>query len=222
MTADDSFGHSAIIQEIIEFLFSFADPSEAAIHAQTDAVFMERFIQQNQRFIKKCAYQTMNRFITESDDEFSVALIAFHEAVQQLLRQYGFSFFGLTECSPHAGKTKNACAAVVAVLLAAGAVFAYQNELPCAYVDVDVEEASLKYVLNRRGQVLQVRPLNKDGEVLAEELRQQKVRTAIWSGSHHTAIWRGSHHTTIRGMRRSRAARISADLREQSDSSIQD
>ena len=39
------------------------------------------------------------------------------EAVQGLLARYGFSFFDLTECSPKAGKTKEACAAAVVCLL---------------------------------------------------------------------------------------------------------
>jgi len=39
------------------------------------------------------------------------------EAVQNLLSRYGFSFFDLTECSPKAGKTKEACAQAVAYLL---------------------------------------------------------------------------------------------------------
>lgn len=39
------------------------------------------------------------------------------EAVQGLLSRYGFSFFDLTECSPKAGKTKDACAQAVAYLL---------------------------------------------------------------------------------------------------------
>ena len=50
--------------------------------ARTDEAKLEALIRKNRRFILGCAYKTTHRFITESDDEWSVALIAFHEAVQ--------------------------------------------------------------------------------------------------------------------------------------------
>ena len=160
----------------------------------------EQFIQQNKKFILGCAYKAVKHFVTESDDEWSVALIAFNEAidayedgkgsfegfaslvikrrlvdhirsearfsgeistepyvmdgdldeedptafqmevrkkagelsvedigsltikdeieaVQEVLKGYGFSFFDLTECSPKAEKTKKSCAVVMRVLL---------------------------------------------------------------------------------------------------------
>lgn len=46
------------------------------------------------------------------------------EAVQELLGQYGFSFFDLTECSPKADKTKQSCAAAVRALLESEELFA--------------------------------------------------------------------------------------------------
>ncbi len=39
------------------------------------------------------------------------------EAVQQILRDYGFSFFDLTDCSPKAGKTKDQCGKAIAVIM---------------------------------------------------------------------------------------------------------
>ena len=53
-----------------------------ALQAKQSDERMDAFIRQNKRFILGCAYKTVRRFVTESDDEWSVALIAFHEAVQ--------------------------------------------------------------------------------------------------------------------------------------------
>ena len=53
-----------------------------ALLAKTDDDRMDAFIRQNRRFILGCAHKTTHRFVTESDDEWSIALIAFHEAVQ--------------------------------------------------------------------------------------------------------------------------------------------
>ncbi|MBQ8306043.1 MAG: RNA polymerase subunit sigma [Blautia sp.] len=165
---------------------------------------MNRFIQENKRFIMACAYRSVGHFVTESDDEWSIAMIAFHEAVmnyepakgdfkalaatvirrrlvdyqrsearysqeisvepytmdgdvddedpsalqleirqkeaeisdmssggspggsavrdeieavQELLGEYGFSFFDLADCSPKAEKTKKRCAEAVIALL---------------------------------------------------------------------------------------------------------
>lgn len=175
------------------------------LEAQRDEAALTALIRDHKRFILARAYHTAGRFITEEDDEYSVALIAFHEAVktydsekgdfhafaslvikrrlidhlksegrhaaetlvppelmdgdvedetaetalglairrkeaelseqnnaspgsnpvrdeieavQQILKGYGFSFFDLTECSPRAEKTKRACAKAVATLLA--------------------------------------------------------------------------------------------------------
>ena len=172
-----------------------------ALRAKTDEALLGELIRKNRRFILGCAYKTIHRFISESDDEWSVALIAFHEAVmayeddkgsfrsfaalvirrrlldhlekqkrtqyeipvdlsggesaeemepspiqvetqraiaarsmaadgaesalrdeieamQQVLGDYGFSFFDLAGCSPKAQETKAACAAVIRELMA--------------------------------------------------------------------------------------------------------
>ncbi|MCI2062052.1 MAG: RNA polymerase subunit sigma [Eubacteriaceae bacterium] len=157
---------------------------------------IEELIQENRQFILRCASKCSGKFITESDDEWSVALLAFTEAAEaydeskgsfhsfaamvirrriidemrrgqkygeeipvepwgmdgsvddesvnagiqgellrksaeaetpsagdeieaanEVLRSYGFSFFDLTECSPKARKTKQACTELVAMLL---------------------------------------------------------------------------------------------------------
>lgn len=53
----------------------------AAIAAKTDERILENFITENQRFILVCAAKAARRFVTKSDDEWSTALLAFHEAV---------------------------------------------------------------------------------------------------------------------------------------------
>ena len=58
-----------------------AQVNNDALRARGDEERMEEFIRQNRRFILGCAHKTLRRFVTESDDEWSVALIAFHEAV---------------------------------------------------------------------------------------------------------------------------------------------
>lgn len=60
-----------------------------ALRARDDEDSLERLIRQNRRFILGCAYKTTRRFVTESDDEWSVALIAFHEAVMTYDRSRG-------------------------------------------------------------------------------------------------------------------------------------
>ena len=182
-----------------------ADISLDAMQARNDEILLNNFIESNRHFILASAYRAVGHFVTESDDEYSIALMAFHEAVtsydetkgifhsfaalvikrrlydymrsnarfseeisvdpgamsfemeeehpqkslqmeirrkeaelarqntsvvpgdnpirdeieavQQLLKHYGFSFFDLTECSPKADKTKTACAALVKLLV---------------------------------------------------------------------------------------------------------
>ena len=185
------------------------DSSDQIERAQADEEYLNKFIKDNKRFIMVSAFKATKRFISESDDEWSIALIAFHEAVkaydlskgnfrtfaalvirrrltdymisqsrhqaeiplepdtmdgdiedeenatplqlevrtrsaeisesrgcgenegkpgstpmqdeiaavQELLGNYGFSFWDLAECSPKAEKTKSACAKVVVALL---------------------------------------------------------------------------------------------------------
>lgn len=49
--------------------------------AKTDDEYRNLFLQQNKKFILASAYQALNRYITDSDDEWSVALLAFNEAI---------------------------------------------------------------------------------------------------------------------------------------------
>ncbi|MBO4338120.1 MAG: sigma-70 family RNA polymerase sigma factor [Lachnospiraceae bacterium] len=43
----------------------------------------DEFIKQHKSFIASCAYKATGRFVTESDDAFQVAMIAFYEAMEK-------------------------------------------------------------------------------------------------------------------------------------------
>jgi len=176
--------------------------------AKQDDQRLADLIERNRSWILRCASETAHRYVTESDDEWSAALLAFSEAVrdfeadkgsfrgfaavvirrrvldylrfegrrsaelsvapesfdgtveepdapaltlevrrrvadealavsaedtaartreeiaamQEILGGYGFSFFDLADCSPHAEKTKTACAAAVRALLSSEAL----------------------------------------------------------------------------------------------------
>jgi len=49
--------------------------------ARKDKELRDQFIQQNKKFILGCAYKSVKHYVTESDDEWSVSLIAFNEAI---------------------------------------------------------------------------------------------------------------------------------------------
>lgn len=167
-----------------------------AITAKADPTAREELIRQQEFYILKCASKVSHRYITKSDDEWSVSLLAFSQAIDgydqnkgsflsftdlvikrrlidytksqgkynaevsidpilfdtepeeesddvqirmavadQVSKQdsndlkceieaanhafsdYGFSFFDLADCSPHAAKTKKACAKAVNYIL---------------------------------------------------------------------------------------------------------
>jgi RNA polymerase sigma factor len=164
--------------------------------AKGNSLLLENLIKQYEFYILKCATKACHRYITKSDDEWSISLLAFTQAVEtyafdkgsflpfaelvirrrlidyaksqgkynfevfvdpivfdvepeedvgdvsirmavaeQVSKQdkgdlkleiedvnvrfsdYGFSFFELTDCSPHAAKTKKACAKAVNYML---------------------------------------------------------------------------------------------------------
>ena len=167
-----------------------------ALEAKKNPSVLEQLIKQHEFYILKCASKTCHRYITKSDDEWSISLLAFTQAVdnyaldkgsfltfvklvihrrlidysksqwkynsevsvdpivfdaepedecedlpvriavaEQVSKQdsgnlkleievanikfseYGFSFFELSKYSPHAGKTKKACAKAVNFML---------------------------------------------------------------------------------------------------------
>lgn len=54
---------------------------EDVLRAKNDKEYRDVFLQNNRSFILKSAYSALNRYISESDDEWSVALLAFNEAI---------------------------------------------------------------------------------------------------------------------------------------------
>lgn len=68
--------------------------TEEALQARSDPELLNRFIGSNTKFVIFAANQALNRYITDSDDEYSIALIAFSEAVQNFDESKGiFSSF---------------------------------------------------------------------------------------------------------------------------------
>ena len=57
--------------------------------AKSDERILEKLIDQNKHHILRCASQTVGRFVTDSDDEWSISLLAFHEAVQSYAPEKG-------------------------------------------------------------------------------------------------------------------------------------
>ncbi len=51
--------------------------------AKTDDLIMSNLVENNKKWILKSAYQATGRYVSENDDEWSVALIAFSEAVRK-------------------------------------------------------------------------------------------------------------------------------------------
>jgi RNA polymerase sigma factor len=167
-----------------------------ALEAKSNPSTLDKLIRQQEGYILKCASKTCHRYVTRSDDEWSIALMAFTQAVEsydldkgsflsfvdlvikrrlidyiksqvkynyevsvdpivfdtepeeesddlslrvavaeQVAKQdrndlkweieaanltfseYGFSFYELSECSPHAAKTRKACATAVNYML---------------------------------------------------------------------------------------------------------
>ena len=52
--------------------------STQAVRARTDEPFLERFIQAYEAFVLRCASRHAGFAVTRSDDEYSVALLAFY------------------------------------------------------------------------------------------------------------------------------------------------
>lgn len=167
-----------------------------AVEAAKDQQLLNQFIKQNEKFILKSVVAVTHHYISSSDDEWSIALLAFTQAVEsyqfdkgsfysfaeliirrrlidyirkeqkhkveisvnpsvfdtdpeeneedvaihlavakqvsskentsikdeievanETFSHYGFSFFDLTDCSPHAKKTKLSCAKVVVYIV---------------------------------------------------------------------------------------------------------
>lgn len=68
-----------------------------ALAAKSDAALRNNFIYANTHFILAAAYRAAGHYVSESDDEYSVALIAFNEAIDYYEQDQGefFSFASL-------------------------------------------------------------------------------------------------------------------------------
>ena len=55
---------------------------EKAVAARTDESALNELVRENNSFILRCASKTCRRYITQSDDEYEVALVVFCEAVR--------------------------------------------------------------------------------------------------------------------------------------------
>lgn len=60
-----------------------------AVRAKDDAPFLEQFIAAHEPFILRAASQCAHRALTRSDDEYSIALLAFYEAVRGYAAENG-------------------------------------------------------------------------------------------------------------------------------------
>lgn len=65
------------------------DIDKRALMAAEDDKILSEFIHENKHFITNCAYRATHKYITQSDDEWSVALIAFTNAVKSFHEQKG-------------------------------------------------------------------------------------------------------------------------------------
>ncbi len=71
--------------------------TEHAVKAREDESYRNQFIAENRIFIRIAAARTVHHFVTEHDDEWSVALVAFNEAIDKYTPEKGsFSAFART------------------------------------------------------------------------------------------------------------------------------
>ena len=212
------------------------EQTKLALEAKTDERKFDALVESHRSWILRCASKAAKRYITDSDDEWSVALMAFHEAVQRfdgekgtlkslasvviqrrvvdylrsegrhsaeisvlpgafdgemteeeatgvnlrvqqevaeqsqeespgerasrareeiegmqaILKEYGFSFFDLAECSPKAEKTKKSCAQAIRTLILSAVLMALmrlKHLLPIK--DLSAESGVVRKILER-------------------------------------------------------------------------
>ena len=72
------------------FMFMIPDTIEdEVLRAKTDRRALNDFIESHRQWILKTASRSLHRYITESDDEWSVALMAFAEAIRSYEKDKG-------------------------------------------------------------------------------------------------------------------------------------
>ncbi len=57
--------------------------TDGAIRAKEDPLYRNRFLQENTKFILTRAYTAIGHYVTESDDEWSIALLAFNDSIDK-------------------------------------------------------------------------------------------------------------------------------------------
>lgn len=235
---------------------------EQAIVAKNDETALNQFVADNKDFILRCASKTCRRFITERDDEYEVAMVAFWEAVRQykgaegsfssfaamvirrrlmdsfdrksrynreiavghsmtwddkedqpgsviaevqqtivrnarddtndvkeeiealgdVLKEYGFSFFDLAEASPKAGKTKQCCARAVNWMLAVAERILQMRKthsLPVAAISLALSIARKILERHRRYIIAATEILDGDYPHLAEYMDYIRKERAV-------------------------------------------
>lgn len=223
------------------------------VKAREDQAVLEALIRQNEYYILKCASKVSHRYITKSDDEWSISLIAFVQAVDSYeltkgsflkfaelvikrrlidyfknqgrfrseisvaldtfdtpsieeeediplrnevakniakqdtndikleidavnstFNRYGFSFFELSKCSPHAAKTRKACAKAVNFLLSNTIlinVFKETGQLPIKAIENNTKIPRKILERHRKYIIAAIEILSGDYPNLAEYLR---------------------------------------------------
>lgn len=62
---------------------------ERVLFSQKDQSIANDLISDYKNFISSCAQKTLGRYVTDQDDEMSIAMLAFHEAIQKYEMQKG-------------------------------------------------------------------------------------------------------------------------------------
>ena len=62
---------------------------ENALKAKNDKAYAETFFKENESFILQAAYKATGHYITKSDDQWSISLYAFYEAIRSYSREKG-------------------------------------------------------------------------------------------------------------------------------------
>ena len=60
-----------------------SDLTDGAIRSRDDLVYRNVFLQENKKFILSRAYAAIGHYVTESDDEWSIALLAFNDSIDK-------------------------------------------------------------------------------------------------------------------------------------------
>ena len=95
------------------------DIDQMAVNAANDDEKLSDFIKKHEFYILKTAAKISKHYVSKKDDEGSIVLVAFSDAVKKYdyNKRYGFRFMDLVECSPKAHKTKQACAKAISYIV---------------------------------------------------------------------------------------------------------